>query len=144
MRQRGRWVIVILALATAGGVRADELVRDPEYQIRVQNWTNRAFDRVVISFPEQTVDYGRVPARGFSAYRKVHGAVYKYAGANVRAGRQKLDRGVTDYVGEQRLPPGRHTYRFMIVVDEDGKERLYLEMGWFPRAPPTDIPRPLP
>ena len=118
-----------------------ELVPNPEYEIRVQNWTNRTFDRVVVGFPEQTVDYGRVPAREFSSYRSVRGSVYNYAGATVRAGRQTLYVRIIDYVGEHTLPQGRYTYRFMIVRDEDGKESLDQEMGWFPRSPPTDTPR---
>jgi hypothetical protein len=165
-KHRGRWLTLVLALAAACGEPAvprlpmplpsvgvvlpppigvqgpaDEFVRYPEYEIRVENATNRTFDSVVIGFSEQSVDYGRVPAGGFSSYRKVRGLAYKYGGASVRAGRQTFLQQVIDYVGEQPLPQGRHTYRLMIVKGEDGKEELRQEMGWFRRPPPIDTPR---
>jgi hypothetical protein len=79
--------------------------------VRIENRTDRTFDHVVVGFPWQKVDYGRVPAHAFSSYRKVREA-YRYAPMTASAkGHPTLKTWVIDYFGEDLVPPGAYTYR---------------------------------
>lgn len=77
--------------------------------MRVENTSGVDFDRVVVGFPEDEVDYGAVAAGGVSGYREVERA-YPYAMVEVVIDDETLRMQPIDYVGEELLEPGRYTY----------------------------------
>lgn len=79
-------------------------------ELRVRNASDVDFDNVVVIFPEQhRVDYGRVAKGAGSRYERTRVA-YRYAAFRITIQGRVLTLDPVDYVGEQPLEPGRHTY----------------------------------
>lgn len=87
-----------------------------EVEIRVANRSSRDFDRVLVNFYDDPVDYGTVPAGGVSAYRRAMEA-YRYAYVEVRLDATRLVLQPIDYVGETPLAKGRYTYALSLTAD---------------------------
>jgi hypothetical protein len=87
-----------------------------DIEIRISNESSVAFDDVDVVFPEDSVDYGLVPAHGRSAYRGVSVA-YRYALIIVKVGGQERRLQPIDYVGETELRPGRYTYLLDLTTE---------------------------
>lgn len=82
---------------------------DDAVEVRLHNMSTNAFDSVTVQFPEDTHRYGPVGAGELSAFAVVEQA-YRYARVEAWTGGEAHVIQPTDYVGEQRLPAGRHTY----------------------------------
>ena len=91
--------------------------------IRVHNSSDRVFDSVSVSFPEQIVEYGVVGVDSSSEYQTISEA-YRYAYVQVMVGGEAFVLQPTDYVGEALLSPGEYTY----VLDIRGGE-LWLDLA---------------
>jgi len=88
-----------------------------DVEIRIRNASTYDFAKVVIGFPEQTEDYGALPAGGVSGYRVI-GKAYQYAQMEVTLNdNRKLIIQVIDYVGETTLDNGRYTYQLGVSAD---------------------------
>jgi hypothetical protein len=84
--------------------------------IRVANESSFAFSDVDVVFPQDSVDYGTVPAHGASEYRRVTQA-YSYALIIVQVGGEELRLQPVDYVGEAALAAGRYTYALNLTIE---------------------------
>ena len=84
--------------------------------IRVANESSFPFSDVEVVFPQDSVDYGAVPADGTSEYRRVTQA-YSYALIIVQVGGEELRLQPIDYVGETELPAGRYTYALNVTIE---------------------------
>ena len=84
--------------------------------IRVVNESSLAFSDVDVVFPQDSVDYGGVPAHGASDYRRVTQA-YSSALIIVRVGGEELRLQPIDYVGESPLAAGRYTYALNVTIE---------------------------
>jgi hypothetical protein len=119
MRQRFRCIrislVLLMALVPSGcnGL----LGWGGDVEIRIRNASTYDFVKVIVGFPEQTEDYGAVPAAGISGYRVISKA-YSYAGVEVTlSDNRKLVIVPTDYVGESTLGNGRYTYQLGVSSD---------------------------
>lgn len=86
-------------------------------EINIQNKSTVDFDRVVVSFPGQTEDYGAVGSGGQSGYRTVEMA-YRYAYIEAYVGEKKYILQPIDYTGETLLETGHYTYSLDLVDSE--------------------------
>ena len=111
--RRSLFVLMAVALAVAG-CRSTTAPSDVE--VRVRNASTFDFESVVVQFPTSREDYGAVAAGNASGYREVETA-YRIATVEVIVEGELLRLQVIDYVGEQRLPPGRYTYRLLADVE---------------------------
>lgn len=91
----------------------------------MENATDKSFDSVVVTFPEQREDYGRIRAGFMSGYRTVAKA-YRYARVEIKIGAEVAVLQPIDYVGEALLPPGRYTYRFTLNANSRSRYDLLL------------------
>jgi hypothetical protein len=93
--------------------------------IRVHNSTGTDLDVVrvyVPAEPREAVDFGAVPEGAYSEYRRVTVA-YRFIEVEASGAAETFSLRPYDYVGEQPLPEGQHTYR--LAVDQG---RLTLEL----------------
>jgi heat shock protein HslJ len=95
-----------------------------DVQVRVRNDSAIDFEQVRVTFARGRVDYGALPSGQYSDYRRAEWA-FKYAGIRVIVDGKELTRGVTDYMGETPLPPGRYTY---VLNADTGSLDLRLEV----------------
>src|SRR5262245_2445761 len=105
---RLRQALVLLAALVFGSCD-NPFDSSGDVEVRVANLSAFAFADVDVVFPEDSVDYGAVPASGISEYRDVSKA-YRYALIIVQVGGEELRLQPIDYVGETELRPGRYTY----------------------------------
>ena len=118
--------IALLCCATFAATFIEAQSR-PEVAIRVENASDRVFDSVLVKFPEQDENYGRVPARSTSPYRTVTKA-YEYAYVEIKLGNEVAVLQPIDFIGEALLRPGRYTYRFTLNAKSRSRyDRVQLE-----------------
>lgn len=95
-------------------------------QIRIRNASDVDFASVEVDFPDGgRVDYGPLSAGSASAYADAGKTVYPYARVMVGFDGRSAVLQPTDYVGEQKLAPGEHTY--VLAFDDEGHLILTLE-----------------
>jgi hypothetical protein len=104
-----------LSIATLGILLASCALANPgsDPEIRVANRSARDFDRVLVNFSGQEVDYGAIRAGAASDYRIARGA-YAYARIEVHMDTARLVIQPIDFVGETPLGPGRYTYALSV------------------------------
>jgi hypothetical protein len=112
MHRSSRTMAVLAVLLAA----CTPLTDPGDVEIRVANRSSRDFDRVVVNFYADPVDYGEVPAGAVSAYRLAKGA-YRYAYVEVRMDTARLVLQPIDFVGETPLVSGRYTYALSVSPD---------------------------
>ena len=90
--------------------------------IRIENASDKTFDRVLVKFPEQDENYGRIRAGAMSPYRTVTKA-FRYAYVEIKS-RDKVGLLLpVDYTAEPLLGPGRYTYR--LTLRPTSRSRYY-------------------
>ena len=94
----------------------------PDIAIRIENASNKTFDNVLVKFPEQEENYGRVPSGSTSPYRTVTKA-YRYAYVEIKVGDEVGLLLPFDYTGEPLVGPGRYTYR--LTISRNSRSRNY-------------------
>jgi hypothetical protein len=87
--------------------------------IRVANRSTLDFDRVLVNFSDQEVDYGALPAGTASEYRSPTVA-YRYARIEVHVDTARLVLQPVDFVGETPLDGGSYTYALKVADDGRG------------------------
>jgi hypothetical protein len=95
-------------------------------RIRVGNRSDVEFERVIVKFPSQEEDYGRISAGSQSDYRQVAKA-YRYAHVEVTINRKKAELRPMDYVGEDPLAPGN--YMYALTYDPAASSRVQLQLS---------------
>ncbi len=110
-----RRLLALLGLATVLSC-SDSTGPRGDIEVRVANLSTFPFASVDVVFPEDSVDYGAVPAHGISEYRRVVKA-YSYALIIVQVGGEERRIQPIDYVGEPELRPGRYTYRLNVTIE---------------------------
>ena len=106
--------LALLALASLVA-SCSPVTRPDEVEIRLANRSARNFDRVVVNFYQERVDYGALPAGAVSAYRRATRA-YRYAYVEVHVDTARLVLQPTDFVGETPLSSGRYTYALSVTA----------------------------
>lgn len=106
--------LVLLTALAACGVTTPGTVR-----LRVANASQWDFEQVVVGFPEESLDYGSIPAGGASEYQVARKA-YRYGRIEARAGGTTMVSQPIDYVGESPLSPGSYTYRIDVDTLQPG------------------------
>jgi hypothetical protein len=100
----------------------------PDVAIRVENATTIDFDAVLVKFPEQQENYGRIPAASVSSYRTVTKA-YPSAFVEITLGDEVAVVQPIDFFGVPLLQPGRYTYRFTLNANSRSRyDRVRLEL----------------
>jgi hypothetical protein len=96
--------------------------------IRIENASEKDFDGVVVKFPEQRENYGRIPAASVSSYRTVTKA-YPSAFVEITLGDEVAVVQPIDFFGVPLLQPGRYTYRFTLNANSRSRyDRVRLEL----------------
>jgi hypothetical protein len=90
--------------------------------IRVANRSTQDFDRVLVNFYDQEVDYGALRAGATSEYRSTRVA-YSYARVEVRIDTTRLVIQPIDFVGETPLGGGNYTYVLTVAADGRGLQQ---------------------
>ena len=100
----------------------------PDVAIRIENASEKDFDGVVVKFPEQQENYGRIPAASVSSYRTVTKA-YPSAFVEITLGDEVAVVQPIDFFGVPLLQPGRYTYRFTLNANSRSRyDRVRLEL----------------
>ena len=94
--------------------------------IRIGNRSDVEFERVVVKFPSQAEDYGRIPAGNQSGYRQLAKA-YRYAHVEATVKGTTIAVRPIDYVGEQPLAAGKYTYA--LSYDPNAGEGAQLQVS---------------
>src|SRR6185503_9104993 len=71
----------------------------PDIAIRIANASSKTFDSVLVKFPEQEENYGRIRAGSASPYRTVTEA-FRYAYVEIKLGKQVGIWQPIDFTGE--------------------------------------------
>ena len=74
------------------------------------------FDSVIVNSPGGKQVYQQISAGSFSVY-KPYSFIYRYASIEVYYNNRKLQLQPIDYVGEQKLTPGKYTYQLRIMIN---------------------------
>ena len=85
-------------------------------EVRIANRSTHDFDRVLVNFYDQEVDYGALPAGAVSEYRAPRVA-YRYARVEVHVDTARLVLQPIDFVGETPLGGGSYTYALSLADD---------------------------
>jgi hypothetical protein len=124
--QRAVLCCAVLLQAAFGGSRLHAQSRT-DVAVRIENACDKAFDRVVVTFPEQQENYGRIPAASMSPYRTVTKA-YDHAYLEVALGDEVAVIMPVDNFGATLLPAGRYTYRLTLNTNSRSRyDRVRLE-----------------
>jgi hypothetical protein len=104
-----------------GGMRATPV------QVRVANLSDVDLERVVVKFPSQEEDYGRIPAGGRTEYREI-GEAYRYAHVVAGIDGRTVELQPMDYVGEKPIAPGNYTYELSYNPAASPRQQLQLSL----------------
>ena len=92
--------------------------------IRLRNTSDTLELRAAFAiFPEDTVLFGDLPARGYSEYHAVRKS-YRYGYLRVQAAGREWTLQPADFVGEKLLGPGRYTWE---IKPHDGPYPGFLD-----------------
>jgi hypothetical protein len=86
-----------------------------ETELRITNSSNSLFDSVIVNSPGGKQVYYNV-ASGTSSGYKTFSFLYSYAYVEVHFNNQMLKLQPIDYVGEEKLKPGKYSYMIGIVT----------------------------
>ena len=101
--------------APAGTWAADTSDADKYTYLRIANQSGFDFKNVTID----SLQYGDIKRGGRSQYQKMEGRIYRYAGVQLKAGKNDLALQPIDYVGESLFGPGKFTYVLNVVTNSE-------------------------
>lgn len=111
---RSLWIgMAVLGLVAGGCTTAKDSAADG-VELRIANRSDRAFDKVDVTFMGDLLSYGPVAQGATSEYKPVTGDAYRYGLVVVTAGSETFRFQPIDYVGETPLAPGRYTFALNI------------------------------
>jgi hypothetical protein len=102
------WSLVLACTVAACGVVEPQ---DGPVLVRAENATGSAMAQLELFFHGGPYVYEQVAAGGTTPYVQVDHA-YKYVTMRALLNGEQTGLTVIDFVGEDRLPPGRYTYVF--------------------------------
>jgi hypothetical protein len=120
MRPNILFFLLLVVLAGCGKT----FLSNRETELRIHNSSNSLFDSVIVNSPGGKQVYYNVTSGTSSAY-KTFSFIYSYAYIEVHFNNQMLKLQPIDYVGEEKLKPGKYSYRIGIV--SNGQPYLSLE-----------------
>jgi hypothetical protein len=86
-----------------------------ETQLRINNISNVLFDSVVVNAPGGNQVYYNIPPGSYSGYKPFL-FLYNYAYIEVHFNNQVVKLQPLDYVGEEKLKPGKYRYELGVVA----------------------------
>ncbi len=111
----GRWIMLLVI--TLGLIGCTVPAIRPA-QLRLENDSAVALDRVVVIFPHERIIFGPLPPGTTSAFQPVPRGVYGYAAYEVRVNGQTIAQPVEDWVGEQPLAGTHFTYVLTVDLEQ--------------------------
>jgi len=79
-------------------------------KLRITNQSPHSIQNLVVRFPEDRVDFGKVPAGATTDYQVIPHGVYRYAAYDVEVDGRKYQQPVIDWVGENPMEGKAFTY----------------------------------
>ncbi|MDR9418917.1 hypothetical protein [Gracilimonas sp.] len=99
-----------------------------EVKIRIENFSEYEMKNLVVSFPDEEVEYGNINSGANSVYKEVKKA-YRYAYIETYIQGKKAVLQPIDYVGESFLSPGSYTYELNFdESDIDSEGNIFLNI----------------
>jgi len=114
---------------------AAQMQQTDRVMIRVANKSDWLIDDIVIDFSAlddgvdfayQTEAYGSLAPADMSPYHHINSS-FRYAPMEVSIGDEKIQRGVTDFVGEVPIPNGNYTYELTYGLVEGSQGKAVLQ-----------------
>ncbi|MEJ8819793.1 hypothetical protein [Lacibacter sp. H407] len=96
---------------------------DADTQLRVYNINNIHFDSVIVNAPGGKQVYYNIPPLSLSEYKSFT-FLYNYSYIEVHFNNQVVKLQPFDYVGEEKLKPGKYRYELGIVAAQQNSLTL--------------------
>ncbi len=88
-----------------------------ETELRIHNISNIQYDSVLVNAPGGKQVYGPVSPGSFSGYKPFL-FLYNYAYIEVHFNNQVVKLQPLDYVGEEKLKPGKYRYELKLITGQ--------------------------
>lgn len=88
-----------------------------EAALRIHNTSNITYDSVLVNAPGGKQVYHTIAAGGYSGYKPFL-FLYNYAYIEVYFNNQVLKLQPLDYVGEEKLKPGKYRYELKVITGQ--------------------------
>lgn len=88
-----------------------------ETELRIHNISNIQYDSVLVNAPGGKQVYGPVSPGSFSDYKPFL-FLYNYAYIEVHFNNQVVKLQPLDYVGEEKLKPGKYRYELKLIIGQ--------------------------
>lgn len=88
-----------------------------ETELRIHNISNVQYDSVLVNAPGGKQVYGPVSPGSFSGYKPFL-FLYNYAYIEVHFNNQVVKLQPLDYVGEEKLKPGKYRYELKLITGQ--------------------------
>jgi hypothetical protein len=101
-----------LLLLTIVGIALSGCTAQPTQvsRLRVTNNGSLAIDNLIVRFPEDSIEFGDVPAGTTTEYKDVPNGVFSYAAYNFKVDDHIMTQPVIDWVGESPMTGKLFTY----------------------------------
>lgn len=96
---------------------------DVDTQLRIHNISSIAFDSVIVNSPGGKQVYYNIPPLSLTEYKSFT-FLYNYAYIEVHVNNQVVKLQPFDYVGEEKLKPGKYRYELGIVAAQQNSLTL--------------------
>lgn len=110
-----RLIFFILLLCLFSVACKKELATETE--LRIHNISNIQYDSVLVNAPGGKQVYGPVSPGSFSGYKPFL-FLYNYAYIEVHFNNQVVKLQPLDYVGEEKLKPGKYRYELKLITGQ--------------------------
>ena len=113
------------AVAPIAPARANDCLVGGYTCIRIRNSTAIDFDTFEVQFPDGAEEFGPLPARAVTAYRRIS-RIWAYNEVVATADNRKFAYLIADRIGEPVRPAGIYTFSYRVrlldepVKDDDG------------------------
>ncbi len=97
--------------------------RDAVTQLRIYNISSITFDSVIVNSPGGKQIYYNIPPLNYSGYKPFN-FLYNYAYIEVHFNNQMVKLQPFDYVGEEKIKPGKYRYELGIVAAQQNSLTL--------------------
>nr|WP_294904394.1 hypothetical protein [uncultured Lacibacter sp.] len=108
-------LLVVIVLAVTACTKQNGTEGNGKTLLRINNKSALFYDSVIVNSPGGKQVYYNVAANSYSGYKPFN-FLYHYAYIEVHFNNQLTKLQPIDYVGEEKLNPGKYSYELMVLL----------------------------
>ena len=116
-------IILLVLFSTLASACSKQYDENSTSNLRIYNISNSTYDSVIVNAPGGKQVYYNIPPLNYSTY-KSFSFLYNYAYIEVHFNNQVVKLQPFDYVGEEKLKPGKYRYELGIVAAQQNSLTL--------------------